>query len=360
MSKEVDYSIIRYSNCWEDTDILLEGLDIRKGDTGLSVASGGDNTLSMLTREPKTIYAFDLNPRQLYCLELKMACFRMLSYRQTLAFLGVTPCADRLAVYKKLCPHLSAEAQDYFDCNMDIILRGIIHAGRFENFFRIFRKHIIPLFSTIERYREFAKLDDVGQQIAYFNHYIYNNRMKLMFKLYFGSKVMGSLGRDRSFYKYVEDEKSSADDIRERFRFGISNTVNRTNPYVNYIVYGNYGRECLPHYLRRENFDIIKRNIDRIVLVNSDLISIKDVKFDFFNLSDIFEYMSGQEFEENTEHLRSISADGARIAYWNMQNKRYITENGFEADRPLSDELFRQNRSWFYRDFLIYRRTDRN
>ncbi|MDE7297020.1 MAG: BtaA family protein, partial [Clostridia bacterium] len=40
------FSLLRYANCWEDTDILLEGLQIRENEVGLSVASGGDNTLA--------------------------------------------------------------------------------------------------------------------------------------------------------------------------------------------------------------------------------------------------------------------------------------------------------------------------
>ena len=51
VARHVDFSAIRYAQCWEDADILLEALDIQEGDTCLSIASGGDNTLAMLTRD---------------------------------------------------------------------------------------------------------------------------------------------------------------------------------------------------------------------------------------------------------------------------------------------------------------------
>lgn len=45
-----DFSIIRYAQCWEDADILLEALDIQPTDTCLAIASAGDNALAMLSR----------------------------------------------------------------------------------------------------------------------------------------------------------------------------------------------------------------------------------------------------------------------------------------------------------------------
>ena len=42
-------SVLRYAQCWEDADVLLAALEIQPGDRCLSIASAGDNTLSMLT-----------------------------------------------------------------------------------------------------------------------------------------------------------------------------------------------------------------------------------------------------------------------------------------------------------------------
>ena len=46
-----DFSRLRYAQCWEDADVLLAGLDVQPSDTCLTVASAGDNTLSLLTRD---------------------------------------------------------------------------------------------------------------------------------------------------------------------------------------------------------------------------------------------------------------------------------------------------------------------
>ncbi len=358
MSK-ADFSFIRYSNCWEDTDILLNALDIRKGETGISIASAGDNTLAMLLKEPERIYAFDLNPTQLYCCELKMSCFRCLSYRETLVFLGVIR-GERVPLYSRVREAISEQARDYFDSHIEIIEQGVIHCGRFENFFRIFRNYVIPMFSSREEFRSFVRMDNLQQQIDFYNEHINNHRLRAMFRIYFGYKVMGRLGRDSSFYDHVEDKEHSGSDIRSRFEFGISHAVNAFNPYFNYIVCGGYTPQCLPLYLRRENFDVIRRNLDRITLVQGDLSSLPCDNVDFANLSDIFEYMSDEEFGEESARLHKLLSAGGRVAYWNMQNRRYIGNELLQCDWQLSDSLFEQNNSWFYRDFLLYRKVAAN
>ena len=44
-----DFSRIRYAQCWEDADVLLDALDVQPGDTCLSIASAGDNSLALLS-----------------------------------------------------------------------------------------------------------------------------------------------------------------------------------------------------------------------------------------------------------------------------------------------------------------------
>ena len=72
---KANFSTIRYAQCWEDADILLEGLAIRPGETCLAIASAGDNALAMLTQNPGQVFALDLNPAQLACLELRVAAY---------------------------------------------------------------------------------------------------------------------------------------------------------------------------------------------------------------------------------------------------------------------------------------------
>ena len=81
------FSSLRYAQCWEDADILLEGLDINNHDVCLSIASAGDNTLAMLAKNPKRVIAIDLNPTQIACLDLRVSAYQHLSYQELLEFM---------------------------------------------------------------------------------------------------------------------------------------------------------------------------------------------------------------------------------------------------------------------------------
>src|ERR1700693_2882822 len=70
---------IRYANVWEDADCLCRAFSPHKpGSRFLSIASAGDNTLALLLLDPSEVVAIDCDPRQLACLDLKIAAFREL------------------------------------------------------------------------------------------------------------------------------------------------------------------------------------------------------------------------------------------------------------------------------------------
>src|SRR5512142_1515229 len=108
------FTILRYAQCWEDADILLDGLEIRPGDVCLSIASAGDNTLSMLTRSPSRVIAVDLNPTQIAALELRVAAYRTLGHRELLELVGSRPSEHRAALYASCRPLLSPDARRYW------------------------------------------------------------------------------------------------------------------------------------------------------------------------------------------------------------------------------------------------------
>src|SRR5438045_1738833 len=90
----VDFTQIRYAQCWEDADVLLEGLNIGEGDVCLSIASAGDNSFSLLTRNPAKVIAVDLNAAQLACVWLRKAAYARLEHGELLQLLGSRPCDD--------------------------------------------------------------------------------------------------------------------------------------------------------------------------------------------------------------------------------------------------------------------------
>ena len=348
------FSMIRYANVWEDTDIALDGLGVKAGQTGAVICSGGDNVLAMLIRSPKKIYAFDVNKTQLYCTELKIAAIAKLTLEQTKCLLGVTD-GDRMGLYNLIRADMSKAAQKYFDEHLNIIQNGIIHAGKFERYFQLFRKYVVTATSSKKNYREFAKKDNLEKQKEFYARKINTRRFKMLFEIFFGYRTMAKHGRDKSFFEHVDEEdvKNNGADLKKRAEFGLFHVENATNPYFDYIANNNF-THAFPQYLRPEYYEKIRANLDKVELIHGEIKDLPEQHFDFFYLSDIFEYMSEEEFQQNIEQIKQRAKKGSNILYWNMQNRRYIKDGDFRLKEKVSSELFKKNKSWFYRDLLIY------
>src|SRR6187551_3020257 len=138
-------SVVRYAQVWEDADVLLAGLDVRPGDACVSIASAGDNTLALLTKQPSRVVAIDVSAAQLACLELRVAAYRTLQHDQLLELIGSRPSARRASLFAQCRPLLSSAARAFWDVRGRAIEGGIGGAGRFERYFAVFRQWVLPV-----------------------------------------------------------------------------------------------------------------------------------------------------------------------------------------------------------------------
>jgi len=350
------FDFIRYANCWEDADILLEGLSIKPGDKCLSICSAGDNSLSMLVHQPELVIAIDLNPSQLACLELRIAAFKELEYEELLGFLGISDNKNRVKTYELMKSSMSADSRRFWDNNISKIENGIIYEGKFENYFRLFRSYILPMMHRKKTVEQLVKHKSIEDQILFYEKTWNNINWRLLFKVFFGRFVMGRLGRDPEFFKYVEDNVGES--ILKRTQHAFTLIPTYSNPYLNFIMTGEFKPHALPFYLRQHNFSKIKTNIHQIKPHLGNIQSLKkpDSGFDAFNLSDIFEYMNINEFKEELNCIISIASKKARIAYWNMLSDRTIPQDiAISMDSHLSETLFLKDKAWFYKRFIVGR-----
>ena len=355
---EAKFDFIRYANCWEDPENLLRSADL-KGKRVASVLSAGDNTLALLTADPAQITAFDVNPAQINLFHLKRAGFIALGYDDLLRLLGVTESKKAYALFLTLENVMDKTAFAYFKEHKEYFDKGIINIGKFEHYFQIFLNKIVPLFSTKKRFKTLCSFEDIEKQAEFYSKVIDNRRFNAIFNAFFGFRTMGKLGRDKHFYDYVDGKEDSGKNIKKIADYGLTHVPTYDNPYFNYIALNRFPERALPMYLRRENYGLIKSRLDRIEVRRGDT-SCLDGKYGFFNLSDIFEYMSAEDFEKNVQRLCGLSENGARLAYYNMQNTRYFSDSRLTLQSELSETITKQNRAFFYRDYLVYEFGEQN
>jgi S-adenosylmethionine-diacylglycerol 3-amino-3-carboxypropyl transferase len=350
------FDFVRYANCWEDADILVAALHPRPGTRVLSIASAGDNTLALLA-EGAEVIAADLSIAQLACLELRCAAFGHLDYDELLAFLGVQAADDRLTIYASLESHLSSASRTFWAAHPQHVAGGIIHAGKFEAYFRTFRTRVLPLIHSRKQVARLLEPKDAAARRAFWNDSWNNWRWRLLFRVFFSRFLMGRLGRDPEFFRYVEG--SVSDRIMQRARYALTVLPTDCNPYLDYIATGNFS-SALPRYLRREHFEAIRSGLGRLTLFHGPIEQAAHAHaaagFDAFNLSDIFEYVSSKASRALYGELLNFATPGARLAYWNTLVPRTCPPEYAGRARPLTElsaELFARDNAFFYCHFQV-------
>ena len=357
IENRASFDIIRYSQVWEDADLLIEALNLSGSDVVLSIASAGDNAFALLAQNPAKVYAVDLSFAQIACCELRKTMYRRLSYKDHLIFGGVV-CGDmdRVAVFNKL--DLPPDVRRYWQHNIESIKKGFMTQGKFERYFGLFREKVLPLVHTRQRVAQLLTTKSADERKIFYDKVWNNLRWKMMFRIFFSRFVMGRLGRDKEFFKFVEG--SVADKILSRCKHALSVLDAGQNPYLHYILNGKY-TTVFPYSLREENYENIKNNLDKIEFSKISIeqfITGFDHKINAFNLSDIFEYMTRDNMNVLYETMLQKAAAGARLAYWNMLAPRKCSDilcekYSVKADEKQNFQYLLKDKAFFYSKFYL-------
>jgi S-adenosylmethionine-diacylglycerol 3-amino-3-carboxypropyl transferase len=355
LTDKVSFDLIRYANCWEDADILLEGLSPKAGSKILSIASAGDNSFSLLITGPEMVVAVDVNKVQLHLCELKRACIKIFDRALTLQFLGFMECRNRLQLFEELKKELPVETLKYWGKNLQQLKAGIIHQGKFEKYFIIFSKSMLPLIHSPGKSMELFRKKDQEEQKKFYDERWNTWRWRLLFKIFFSRYVMGKLGRDPEFLKEVKVKVS--DYIFNKAEKQLKSTAAQENFILRFNLTGSFG-DLLPHYLQEGNYEKIKSNIGKLHIREgyAEDVIMEFGSFDCMNLSNIFEYMHKDIFYKTVGQLLKGLNKGGRLAYWNLMVPRRISgvfPEVMQYKKELSLDLSERDKGFFYNQFIV-------
>lgn len=357
IAEKASFERIRYAQCWEDADVLLEAMNVNEGDTCLSIASAGDNTLALAGAGAGRVIAVDLNPAQIACLELRIAAYRELAYEEFLAFVGQSESSARQAFYGRCRKHLSPVSRNFWDRRQRLINRGFAQVGKFERFLRAFRRYLLPLVERRGNVDEIFTLRTEEERRAFYDSHWNNRRWRLLCRLFFGRASLGRFGRDPSFTTFADEPVWKS--LQRRIPQALVVQEPSENPYLQWILKGRF-ETALPWSWRAENFDRIRRNVDAIEWhcepIEQVLAGIPDGTLNGCNLSDIFEYVSDVAYRSMLFELVRASAPGCRLVYWNVVVDRSRPDMFAQALVPLrglATKLHAADKAFFYRDLVI-------
>ena len=263
--------------------------------------------------------------------------------------------ARRAALFDGVVSGLDlADKAFWSDLRDPAVRSGVANVGKFERYFRIFRKWLLPLVhsrATIDAVFTPKPREDRAIFIA--AHWS-TWRWRLLLNLFFSNRVMGLLGRDPAFFDQVDGKLP--DHVSARVSHAAVDLDPSQNPYMRTILTGRPG-EALPLAWRAENYETIRARLDRLQPLQGDVGSaMSGEKFDGFNLSDIFEYMDPELFQRVYGALLDGANAGARLVYWNMMAPRSLPPQFFARAKALTSlarKLGARDKAFFYSAFHV-------
>ncbi|MDO8459796.1 MAG: DUF3419 family protein [Nanoarchaeota archaeon] len=348
---------INYSLCWEDYDLVLNSLSISERDTILCIASGGENLFSIALKNPKKIIGIDYNEAQIHLVKLKIAAIQTLNFYVFVNFFGFIRCNNRLYLFKKCSSRLDNDSKRFWLDNLDKIGRGIVHCGKLEKYLGVYRAFFLRLFLSSKKINRFLSSKGIDEQRRFYNQELNNLLWRLSFKLFFSQRIMQLLGRQKEFFQYNK-KKNISDYFLIKTEKYMKNISVQNNPFIHIILKGTVPIPLQGHpYLDKSNFNKLKKIVGKIILIEDDISDyIKKMKkytFTKYCLSDIFESVSQDEYEEIIKEIANKSRSGSVICYWNNLVKRNVHTKTNNFIRLDIDPTKNADRVFFYSDFIV-------
>jgi S-adenosylmethionine-diacylglycerol 3-amino-3-carboxypropyl transferase len=355
----LDLNVLRYSRVWEDHRLLQAGLRLDADSRLLSICGAGCNVLTLLLEEPTAITAVDFSPVQAALLDLQITAIRRLPAPSVRRLLGVVPAApsSRVAEYAELRRELAPSTRSIWDHRTELIARGLAFSGRLERYILEFTTGPMREHVPEHALRALFRLDRDAAREAWAERWLDRPGVEAAFREWFARDRMAARGRDAAQFRWVE-EIDVTEELWHRFRRACVVLPTRDNFYLHAFLFGSYG-EVLPPYLSDDGQARLQPLLDRIDVHVADLSQLLAGRpagtFSHAALSDVFEYQSPQEARGVMKILGERLQRGGRVAFWNFLVDRAPGWGGEALIRldGLSDELWRQDRSWFYRSFHV-------
>lgn len=357
IAAKASFDDIRYAQLWEDADVLVAALGQEPGQTLVSICSAGDNALSLLTLDPAKVVVVDLSLAQIFCLRFRIAAYRELAQPEFLRLIGSRPGGDRGALLERVIRHLPETEHAFWTARRaDVIAHGAGGIGKFERYFRLMRSYLLPLVHSRATINDVFKPRSDKTERRRFHDDRWNTwRWRFLLKVFFSRFTMGWLGRDPAFFDHVQG--SVADHVARRIVHAAVDLEPANNPYLCWILTGTH-HNALPHAWRPENYERIRDRLDRLDIRHGSLEAFIDTgeKADGFNLSDIFEYMNPETFQDVYGRILSAAKLEARLVYWNMMAPRRMPQHyGAYVERLEHEEALgkARDKAFFYADFVV-------
>ncbi len=273
----------------EDAAVEVAALASREPrEVAFCIGSGGCTAFSLLTGDLRKLYVVDVNPAQVYLLELKQAAFARLSYDAMLESMT----ADARSSYPLLRPHLTPAARAFWEERQHLLARGLNQCGIIERKLMRGIRLFLPLVLGRRRFETFFEQTDLEAQRRFYRQEWDNWRWRSALRWALSRPVLRFV-YGGSFVDRIPDGFSRL--VRQRVDAVLTSFPIQENGYVWQTFRGSDPprEHGLPISMRREQFEKIRSGLAQLEVTSADaarwLEARPSASIGFFALSNILE-----------------------------------------------------------------------
>lgn len=359
---------IVFNMSWEDPEMDRRAFRlVPDRDTVLSITSAGCNPLNFLCQSPRRLICVDGNPAQNAVLEIKLAAIETLDYATFFDIFSARRPGVVTRIYRsRLRPNLSPRSQRFWDENLWQLARNLYDYGRMGLFCRLLRRVLALLGIPMWRCEEFFELRSLEEQKRWYERYVaprlwgpvsraLTNFRPFLYLAGVHPRQFTLVDRRHDMYEYV----------KERVEYALTRVPIYDNYFLSVAVTGKMRGRRVPPYLLEENFQTLRRNLDRVLVVNGWLGPFLDTQppasINRFNLLDIFDWMSPQAFESTLRSVLRAAAPDSVLIYrsgsYSLEPPPAIRRH-LVHHAELSRQLLAIDRSATYGSFYVFTLRD--
>lgn len=369
-----------YNQIWEDPRVDLKALELDENSRILTISSGGCNTLNYLLENPESVTAVDLNRHHISLLDLKIAAIKYLpDHESFFEFFGIGKSGRATQLFEKyIAPNIDADTRSYWLCcsalrksRIDIFSRdGLYNHSRNGYFLRFFHR-FASLFGC--RPADVLEADSPEEQQKLFDLHISpffdNPLIKIIGRL---PVTLFGLGIPPQQYDELKKDLGGGKTVIDVYRERVHRLACDFPIRENYFAWQAFARKydtenrvAVPAYLKSENYEKLKSNIDRLSTkigsVTEEIRRNPQNTFNRFVFLDAQDWMNAEMMIELWSLLAERAEPGSRIIFRTAGGQSPIEmslpkslRDRFSYNESESAELFKQDRASIYGGFHLY------
>jgi len=367
-----------YPQIWEDPRADQEALKIGDESRIITIASGSCNLFNYLLHNPKQVQAVDLNGAHIALFDLKINALKHLpkweDFFDFFAHANKRRNVENYHLY--LQKHLKPESIAFWE-GKDNIFCG----KRIEYFADNFYTHgLLGMFiGWVEKIGKLYGYDlkrMVTTKTMEEQEQIYREEVRPLFDtalvkfLCHRSFVMATLGIPPSQFEAMKNDAEHGivhllEQRTHRLACGFPMEENYFAWQAFARHYDTEHQKAIPDYLKKENYEFLKANADRVSInhfsMTDFLMKQSDESMDCFDFLDAQDWMSDAQLEELWLEVLRVAQRGARIIFRTAAEESILTDrlpktilDQFIYEEAKSKELITQDRSAIYGGMHLY------